>query len=67
MYVTKDDDVWHMKWMKRALAMAEEALETGEVPVGCVFVRENVIIAQARNRTNELGNVCWLFGPKLYD
>jgi len=46
----------HMKWMHDALAMAEEALEAGEVPVGCVFVRSNVIIARARNRTNELRN-----------
>lgn len=29
-----------------------------EVPVGCVFVRDNKIIAKARNRTNELRNVC---------
>jgi len=33
---------------------AEEALAAGEVPVGCVFVRRNTIIAKARNRTNEL-------------
>ena len=37
---------------------AEEALAVGEVPVGCVFVRDDEIIAQARNRTNELRNVC---------
>lgn len=36
---------------------AEEALEAGEVPVGCVFVRDGAIIAKARNRTNELRNV----------
>ena len=27
-----------------------------EVPVGCVFVRDDNIIAKARNRTNELRN-----------
>jgi hypothetical protein len=36
---------------------AEEAFEAGEVPVGCVFVRDGNIIAKARNRTNELCNV----------
>jgi len=36
--------------------MAEEALASGEVPVGCVFVRDGIIIAKARNRTNELRN-----------
>ena len=37
---------------------AEEALEAGEVPVGCIFVRDNKIISKARNRTNQLRNVC---------
>ncbi|KAL4074859.1 cytidine deaminase-like protein, partial [Scleroderma yunnanense] len=35
---------------------AEEALAAGEVPVGCVFVRNNEAIAKARNRTNQLRN-----------
>ncbi|KAJ7163818.1 cytidine deaminase-like protein [Mycena crocata] len=43
--------------MAEAMAMAEEALAAGEVPVGCVFVRGETIIAKARNRTNELRNV----------
>ncbi|GJE84810.1 nucleoside deaminase [Phanerochaete sordida] len=46
----------HMQWMHRAQEMAKEALAAGEVPVGCVFVRDNRIIARARNRTNELRN-----------
>ncbi|KAF6762510.1 tRNA specific adenosine deaminase [Ephemerocybe angulata] len=49
-------DVEHIKWMKEAMAMAEEALAAGEVPVGGVFVRDGRIIAAARNRTNELRN-----------
>lgn len=47
---------------------AEEALEVGEVPVGCVFVRNSVVIARARNRTNELQNVninAWYHGFHL--
>ncbi|KAJ7087295.1 cytidine deaminase-like protein [Mycena belliarum] len=43
-------------FMAEAMAMAEEALAAGEVPVGCVFVRDRKIIAKARNRTNELRN-----------
>lgn len=39
------------------VAQAEEAMAAKEVPVGCVFVREDKIIAKARNRTNELRNV----------
>ncbi|KAG1808735.1 cytidine deaminase-like protein [Suillus subaureus] len=46
----------HLKWMQEAMVMAEEALAHSEVPVGCVFVRKNSIIARARNRTNELRN-----------
>ncbi|KAG1888931.1 cytidine deaminase-like protein [Suillus fuscotomentosus] len=46
----------HLKWMREAMVMAEEALAHSEVPVGCVFVRKTSIIARARNRTNELRN-----------
>ncbi|KAG9126188.1 tRNA(adenine34) deaminase [Ceratobasidium sp. 392] len=56
-YVPADkQDPVHLKWMNEALAMAEEAMEAREVPVGCVFVRDGQIIARARNRTNELRN-----------
>jgi tRNA-specific adenosine deaminase 2 len=47
----------HLRWMGEALRMAEEALAASEVPVGCVFVRDDRLVAKARNRTNELGNV----------
>ena len=40
-----------------AYMQAEEALAASEVPVGCVFVRDGMVIARARNRTNELRNV----------
>jgi len=49
-------DSEHLQWMDIALRMAEEALSAREVPVGCVFVHEDKIIARARNRTNELRN-----------
>jgi len=38
------------------ITQAEEAMAAKEVPVGCVFVRDDKIIAKARNRTNELRN-----------
>ena len=41
------------KWMRAALALAEEALDVGETPVGCVIVRAGEIIATARNRREE--------------
>ncbi|CAN6673225.1 tRNA-specific adenosine deaminase subunit Tad2p [Trichomonascus vanleenenianus] len=42
----------HLKFMKAALAKAEEALEAGEVPVGCVFVHNGEIIGRGMNDTN---------------
>ncbi|KAI5995535.1 cytidine deaminase-like protein [Pisolithus albus] len=51
-----DADSVHVNWMRVAMTMAEEALAAGEVPVGCVFVRNGEAIAKARNRTNELHN-----------
>ncbi|EPZ32532.1 AAA-domain-containing protein [Rozella allomycis CSF55] len=36
--------------------MALDALNNSEVPVGCVFVKDNKIIGTGRNRTNELKN-----------
>ena len=40
-------------FMKRALALAEEAAASDEVPVGAVIVRDGKIIAEARNRREE--------------
>ncbi|KAL7421352.1 tRNA(adenine34) deaminase [Cryptotrichosporon argae] len=45
-----------LAWMREALVMAGEALAAGEVPVGCVFVKDGQAIARARNRTNEWRN-----------
>jgi tRNA(adenine34) deaminase len=36
-------------FMKRALALASEAAEAGEVPVGAVIVKDGLIIAEAGN------------------
>ncbi|XP_060687200.1 tRNA-specific adenosine deaminase 2 [Hemiscyllium ocellatum] len=44
------------QWMERALTMAKEALENGEVPVGCLMVYRNEILGQGRNEVNETKN-----------
>ena len=40
--------------MRRALILAREAAEAGEVPVGCVIVRNGEIVGEGRNRREEL-------------
>lgn len=40
-------------YMKEALALAKEAAQAGEVPVGCVIVRDGEIIGRGRNRREE--------------
>ena len=41
------------RFMREALALAQEAAEAGEVPVGCVVVREGKIVGRGRNRREE--------------
>ena len=40
----------HEYYMDQALALAREAAEDGEVPVGCVIVRDGQIVGRGRNR-----------------
>ena len=44
----------HDYWMQAALREAEKALDLGEVPIGCVIVRDDVIIAKGHNLTEQL-------------
>ncbi|AZA78804.1 nucleoside deaminase [Chryseobacterium sp. G0186] len=44
-------------YMKMALQEAENALEKDEVPIGCVVVSNNRIIARAHNLTETLNDV----------
>ena len=37
-------------WMRLALALAREAGEAGEVPVGCVIVKDGAVVGRGRNR-----------------
>lgn len=41
-------------FMNEALKLATEASKSGEIPVGCVIVKNNKIIATGRNFTEEL-------------
>lgn len=42
--------------MRMALALAKDAANAGEVPVGAVVVRDGMVIAAERNRMRELGD-----------
>ena len=44
------DDVFYMQ---QALALAQEAADAGEVPVGCVIVHQGKIVGRGRNRREE--------------
>ena len=37
-------------YMAQALELARQALETGDVPVGCVIVQNGQIVGRGRNR-----------------
>lgn len=46
---TTTDNVNDQIWMDKALSLAEEAARQGEVPVGAVLVKDNVLIAEGSN------------------
>ena len=43
----------HEVYMRQALLLAREAAAAGEVPVGCVIVRQGEIVGRGRNRREE--------------
>lgn len=43
----------HEDYMNQALTLAREAAAHGEVPVGCVIVRDGKIIGRGHNRREE--------------
>ena len=47
-----EEQARHEKYMKEALRQARKALALDEVPIGCVIVREDRIIARGYNRRN---------------
>ena len=44
-------------FMRQALALAREAAAAGEVPVGCVIVREGLVVGRGRNQREEKRSV----------
>ena len=46
----------HEYYMEKALDLAREAIEDGDVPVGCVIVRDGEIIGRGRNRREANGD-----------
>lgn len=46
----------HEKYMRMALDLAEEAAADGDVPVGCVIVKDGEVIGRGRNRREERGD-----------
>lgn len=47
---TTQDDFY---WLEKTFSYAEEALDRGEVPVGCLIVYENREIGKGSNNSNE--------------
>lgn len=46
----------HEEYMRRAMELAEQAADAGDVPVGCVIVRDGQIVGEGRNRREEHGD-----------
>lgn len=46
----------HEAYMSQALELAREAAAGGDVPVGCVIVRDGEVIGRGRNRREEAGD-----------
>ena len=46
------------EYMKEALALAAEAAACGEVPVGCVIVKDGAGVGRGRNRREEKRALC---------
>ena len=46
----------HQAYLARALELAAQAAREGDVPVGCVIVRDGEIIGEGRNRREERGD-----------
>ncbi|KAH9525428.1 tRNA-specific adenosine deaminase 2 [Bulinus truncatus] len=51
-----DENSIHVSWMYKALEIAEKSLLAQEVPVGCIIVYKDQIIADGGNEVNETKN-----------
>lgn len=55
------DREYHAGFMRKAIEMAQLALDSDETPVGCVFVRDGEVIGRGINGTNASLNVSHLY------
>ena len=46
----------HEAYMRRAMELAAQAANEGDVPVGCVIVKDGQIVGEGRNRREECGD-----------
>ena len=46
----------HEEYMRRAMELASQAAAQGDVPVGCVIVKDGQIVGEGRNRREEHGD-----------
>ena len=46
----------HEEYMRRAMELAEQAANEGDVPVGCVIVKDGQVVGEGRNRREENGD-----------
>ena len=46
------------RYMLEAIALAKMSAEEGEVPIGCVIVRDGKIVGRGRNRRRIFGMRC---------
>ena len=53
----EEEEVSMLAHMRRAFDMAHEAARREEVPIGCVLVKDDVVVATGFNRTNETRDV----------
>lgn len=47
----------HAYWMDKALELAQDAARAGEVPVGCVIVKDDHVVASSRNEVEARSDV----------
>ena len=46
----------HEEYMRQAMELADQAARDGDVPVGCVIVRDGQVVGRGRNRREERGD-----------
>ncbi len=55
---TSEEPIWqiHQRFMAKAIQLAEQAFEEGEIPVGAIVVHENQIVGKGYNQVEKLND-----------